>query len=124
MRTFWAFLMLVILSLPIALKIVWIADWIINNEIAQANCINKENEETHCNGSCQLDQKMAQIEVAKSDINTESNYSLKLTISEFILYTQNTFSYIFNYKDVLDFNIFIIFYKFQYSKIHFKPPLV
>lgn len=122
MRRFWAFLILLILSLPISLKIVWITDWIINNEVAQENCINKENAEMHCNGSCQLDKKMSQLEVTESDKNTENIFQYKLYISDFVLYTCNLFSIIHIFKDILVYNIFNVFYEFQYFKIYLKPP--
>lgn len=122
MRRFWAFLILLILSLPISLKIVWITDWIINNEVAQENCINKENAEMHCNGSCQLDKKIAKIEVFETEKNTEKNYQNKLFISDFVLNTFNVFDYIHNLKDVLVYKSFNYFYKFEYSITRLKPP--
>jgi len=118
-----AILLLFTISTQWIVKLGVITDWKINQEyIAKTSCVNRNKPQLECNGKCQLQKRLKELD---SQTNSKETLPIqKLKLLEFENFVSNTsFKLEEPYSMVFDFNTeFISLYKFYFIEFCFHPP--
>ena len=123
MKKLLAILLLFTISTQWIVKLGVITDWKINQEyIAKTSCVNRNKPQLECNGKCQLQKRLKELD---SQTNSKETLPIqKLKLLEFENFVSNTsFKLEEPYSMVFDFNTeFISLYKFYFIEFCFHPP--
>lgn len=80
-----AIFLVLIMTLPSALKFAILVDFKINQDfIAKVLCINKEEPELQCNGKCHLKKQLDKVEPPVEDKNLPAQKTQRLELTFFI----------------------------------------